>query len=101
MRIQNKWVGLNLEQRVFTNRVRPLFRILAISLAGLHTWAAITSQSMNADGIAYLDIGDAYFRADWENAINPVWPPLYSWLLGLVNAVFEPSMIWNFPLPIF
>jgi hypothetical protein len=52
---------------------------------------------MNADGIAYLDIGDAYFRADWENAINPVWPPLYSWLLGLVNAVFEPSMIWEFP----
>jgi 4-amino-4-deoxy-L-arabinose transferase-like glycosyltransferase len=97
MRIQNKWMGLNLEQRVFAYRVRPLFRILAISLAGLHTWAAITSQSMNADGIAYLDIGDAYFRADWENAINPVWPPLYSWLLGLVNAAFEPSMIWEFP----
>jgi hypothetical protein len=97
MRIQNNRVGLNLEQGVFTHRVRPLFRILAICLAGVHTWAAITSQSMNADGIAYLDIGDAYFRADWENAINPVWPPLYSWLLGLVNAVFKPSMVWEFP----
>jgi hypothetical protein len=97
MRIQNKWVGLNLEHRVIPNIVRPLFRFLAISLGGLHTWAAITSQSMNADGIAYLDIGDAYFRADWENAINPVWPPLYSWLLGLVNAVIEPSMMWEFP----
>ena len=79
------------------NKVRILFRILAISLAGLHAWAAITSQSMNADGIAYLDIGDAYFRADWENAINPVWPPLYSWLLGLVNAILKPSMVWEFP----
>lgn len=80
-----------------TNGVRTFFRILAISLAGLHTWAAITSQSMNADGIAYLDIGDAYFRADWENAINPVWPPLYSWLLGFINTVFKPSMAWEFP----
>jgi hypothetical protein len=79
------------------NKVRIGFRILAVILGALHTWAAITSQSMNADGIAYLDIGDAYFRADWENAINTVWPPLYSWLLGFVNAVFRPSMTWEFP----
>jgi hypothetical protein len=98
MRIPNKWVGLNLEQRVFTHRVRPFFRILAISLAGLHTWAAITSQSMNADGIAYLDIGDAYFRGDWQEAINPVWSPMYSWVLGLVLFIFKPSMRMEFPL---
>jgi hypothetical protein len=79
------------------NKVRILFRILAISMAGLHTWAAITSQSMNADGINYLDIGDAYFRGDWANAINPVWPPLYSWILGLVNFIVKPSMAWEFP----
>jgi hypothetical protein len=77
--------------------IRILFRTLAISMAGLHTWAAITSQSMNADGINYLDIGDAYFRGDWANAINPVWPPLYSWILGLVNFIVQPSMDWEFP----
>jgi hypothetical protein len=63
----------------------------------MHTWAAITSQSMNADGINYLDIGDAYFRGDWANAINPVWPPLYSWILGFVNFIVQPSMDWEFP----
>ena len=73
-----------------------LFRMLAIGLGVLHVYAAITSQSMNADGIAYLDIGDAYFRADWANAINAVWSPLYSWILGLVNLIFRPSMQWEF-----
>jgi hypothetical protein len=72
--------------------------MLAVSLGCLHTWAAITSQSMNPDGISYLDIGDAYFRGDWANAINSVWPPLYSWLLGLANFVFKPDIHWEFTL---
>lgn len=72
--------------------------MLAIGLGLLHVYAAIKSQSMNADGISYLDIGDAYFRADWGNAINPVWSPLYSWILGLANFLIRPSMQWEFPL---
>lgn len=79
-------------------RVQILFRILAIGLGVLHVYAAITSQSMNADGISYLDIGDAYFRADWVNAINPVWSPLYSWILGFSNFVIQPSIQWEFPV---
>jgi hypothetical protein len=78
--------------------VHILFRLWAVGLGVLHVYAAITSQSMNADGISYLDIGDAYFRADWENAINPVWSPLYSWILGLANFVIRPSSQWEFPV---
>lgn len=78
--------------------IRILFRSFAISLAGLHTYAAIQSQSMNADGISYLDIGDAYFRGDWANAVSAVWSPLYSWILGFVNYIFKPSMAWEFPV---
>jgi len=77
--------------------LRFLFRFLAIALAGLHTLAAASQHSMNADGIAYLDIGDAYFRGDWDAAINPVWSPLYSWILGLVMRLFSPPMRWEFP----
>ncbi len=80
---------------VFHTRIA--FRMLATGLGALHTYAAIQSQSMNADGISYLDIGDAYFRADWANAVNAVWSPLYSWILGLVNFVVKPSMSWEFP----
>ncbi|HET9905880.1 MAG TPA: hypothetical protein VFQ23_04550 [Anaerolineales bacterium] len=79
-------------------RVQVVFRILACGLGVLHVYAAITSQSMNADGIAYLDIGDAYFRGDWANAINPVWSPLYSWILGIANFVIRPSIQWEFPV---
>jgi hypothetical protein len=79
-------------------KVQVFFRILAISLGVLHVYAAIKSQSMNADGISYLDIGDAYFRADWVNAINPVWSPLYSWILGFANFVIRPSIQWEFPV---
>lgn len=79
-------------------KVQIPFRMLAIGLGLLHVYAAIKSQSMNADGISYLDIGDAYFRADWGNAINPVWSPLYSWILGLANFLIRPSMQWEFPL---
>ena len=82
---------------VTSGQIRTLFRLLAICLAGVHIWAAISSQSMNPDGISYLDIGDAYFRADWQNAINPVWSPFYSWILGFVNLIFKPSMAWQFP----
>jgi hypothetical protein len=63
----------------------------------LHVYAAIQSQSMNADGISYLDIGDAYFRADWANAVNAVWSPLYSWILGLATYIINPAPHWEFP----
>lgn len=73
-----------------------LFWLMAITLGGLHTWAAVTSYSMNADGISYLDIGDAYVRGDWQAAINSVWSPLYSWILGPVMHILNPPMRWEF-----
>jgi hypothetical protein len=78
-------------------RIRILFRVLAIILGLFQVYASIKSQSMNADGISYLDIGDAYFHGDWANAINAVWSPFYSWVLGFSNFVFRPSMAWQFP----
>jgi len=82
----------------FTRRLDIVFMLLAVSLGAVHTWAAISSHSMNADGIAYLDIGDAYLSGDWANAINPVWSPLYSWILGLGLLILQPSMHWEFPI---
>jgi hypothetical protein len=77
--------------------LRPFFWLVAITLGVLHTWAGASSQSMNPDGIAYLDIGDAYVRADWNMAINPYWSPLYSWILGLAMYFLHPSIRWEFP----
>lgn len=87
------WLSSNLR----LSWLRNGFRLLAVLMAGLHTWAAATSQSMNPDGVAYLDIGDAYFRRNGSEAINSVWSPLYSWVLGAVLWLFRPSMEWEFP----
>lgn len=79
-------------------RIRAVYQFAALLLAALQLWAAIRSSSMNADGVAYLDMGDAYLRGDWQNAINPVWSPLYAWILGVVMALVEPAPAWEFPL---
>jgi 4-amino-4-deoxy-L-arabinose transferase-like glycosyltransferase len=51
---------------------------------------------MGADGISYLDIGDAYWRGDWQAAINAMWSPFYSWLTGLALRLFQPTPYWEF-----
>jgi hypothetical protein len=50
------------------------------------------------DGINYLDMGDAYLRGDWEMALNGLWSPLYSWLLGLAMVLIKPSITQEFPV---
>lgn len=51
---------------------------------------------MGPDGISYLDIGDAYMRGDWYVAVNAMWSPFYSWLLGIWLHLFKPSPFWEF-----
>jgi hypothetical protein len=67
---------------------------MGIILGAFQAWN--TRHAMNADGISYLDIGDAYFRGDWQNAINAYWSPLYSWILGLTLSIFKPSPYYEF-----
>lgn len=69
---------------------------VAIFLGAAQGWA--TRFTMNPDGISYLDIGDAYWRHDWHNAINAYWSPLYSWILGFFINVIRPSAYWEYPL---
>lgn len=78
------------------NKLRLYFYLLAIVLALVQVWN--TRFYMNPDGVSYLDIGDAYFRGDFKNAINAYWSPLYSWILGLFIFLCRPSMDLEFPL---
>jgi hypothetical protein len=48
--------------------VRIVFWLVALSLGAVQAWSG--RNAMNADGISYLDIADAYMRADWHAAIN-------------------------------
>lgn len=73
-------------------------RIIAIALGAMQATTAAFYQLMNPDGIAYLDIADAYMRGDFQHAINTVWSPLYSLLLGPAVAAVRDPIRWEFPV---
>ena len=76
-----------------SSRLRIFFWSVAALLGLLEVWAR--RFEMNSDAIAYMDIGDAYFRGDWAAAVNSYWSPLYSWILGLSFWVTKPSPYWE------
>jgi hypothetical protein len=80
-----------------SQQVKWVLRSLAIALGALHTAVAMRSQSMNEDGIAYLDFGDALWNGSSNGATNTTWSPLYAWILGGVLKIVQPSMSWEFP----
>ena len=85
-------------QAMYSRWLSYLLIGLAVTLGLLYAWAAAVSHSMNADGISYLDMGDAYMRGDWEMALDSVWSPLYAWVLGAVMRLVDPPMHLEFPV---
>jgi hypothetical protein len=79
-------------------RWRAAFRGLALGMGALHTVVAIRQQAMSEDGINYLDSGSALFDGDWAAAINGVWSPMYSALLGAVQWLADPPAAREFPV---
>jgi hypothetical protein len=75
-----------------------LFFSLALLLGLLHAIAAASSHSMNADGISYLDMGDAFMRGDFSDAAVSMWSPAYALILGAIFHFINPPMALEFPL---
>ena len=77
----------------FRNITKPsLVTCAALALGILFAMDQVWRQGfqVTSDGLAYVDIGDAYFRGDWHTAINSHWSPLYSWLLGAAFYLTRP-----------
>ncbi|HYG12463.1 MAG TPA: hypothetical protein VD835_21185, partial [Pyrinomonadaceae bacterium] len=82
-------------------RLERLCLLVAAALGFLQAWGRRHYSDdgvayMGADGIAYLDIGDAYWRGDWAAAVNAMWSPFYSWLTGLTLRLIQPSPFQEF-----
>jgi hypothetical protein len=71
-----------------------LFWLIAIVLGAFQAWDS--RYHMNADGISYLDIGDAYWHGNWKMLVNGHWSPLYPFLLGLFIHVLKPAPYYEF-----
>jgi 4-amino-4-deoxy-L-arabinose transferase-like glycosyltransferase len=85
-----------LSKFIAPRRLEKLCWLVAVALGFLQAWgrrhySADGVAYMGADGISYLDIGDAYWRGDWAAAVNAMWSPFYSWLTGLALRLFQPS----------
>ena len=66
--------------------------MFAVGLGAAISLVSIAQQSMNEDGISYLDIGDAFYGGDYAEIINAHWSPLYSIVQGAALALVKPSM---------
>lgn len=67
-------------------------RLFAVGLGAAISLVSIAQQSMNEDGISYLDIGEAFYGGDYGEIINAHWSPLYSIVQGAAIALVKPSM---------
>ncbi|MBX9937922.1 MAG: hypothetical protein K2Y32_01650 [Candidatus Obscuribacterales bacterium] len=67
---------------------RFIFAILALAGLALAAEEAYVWRNLanlwDTDLISYLDNGEAFWKADWRNFINPYWSPLYGIIVALV-----------------
>jgi hypothetical protein len=68
--------------------------VCSIALEGVCVW--VGRNAMNADGISYLDMGNAFFHHIWHMAINAYWSPMYPWMEGFFLWLVGPSAHWEF-----
>ena len=71
--------------------------IIAIALGAVQAWTW-RFQPSTMDLVSYLDLGDAWVRGQWKDAVNGYWNPLYSWVLGVVMAAVKPSPMFEYPV---
>lgn len=69
--------------------------IVCLLFALLEAWSQ--RQFINEDGVSYLDMSDALIRHNWHLLINPIWSPLYPFLIGVVTWLTRPSAEWEVP----
>jgi hypothetical protein len=74
-------------------RLRILFWVVASTCAFLTTWGQ--RFVLDGDTVSYLDMGDAYLRGDWKQAINGYWSPLYSLLITIPQHLFHIPKYWE------
>lgn len=67
--------------------------VLVLLLGAARAW--IGRFSMDADGISYLDLSDAFRRHDWHGFVNAYWSPLYPTLLGIGRMVLPSTKRWE------
>jgi hypothetical protein len=80
---------------VYLRHATAVWLVVLVCLGLLQ--AAAARNTMNPDGIAYLDMGDAYLRGDWSTALRTHWSPLYAWIQAAALHLTRPPPELEFP----
>src|SRR5208282_1717113 len=67
--------------------------IVCAGFALIEAWSQ--RRFINEDGISYLDMSDVLIRHNWHLLINPIWSPLYPFLIGVATWLTRPSAQWE------
>lgn len=62
-----------------------------IALAAVQAFA-YRFDAYSSDDCSYLDQAMFWSKADWTNAINGYWSPLYPFILGMAIKLFNPAL---------
>lgn len=84
--LQNRWLQLTI----------LICRTICIGFALAETWSQL--RFINEDGISYLDMSDVLITHNWHLLINPIWSPLYPFLIGVVTWLIRPAAQWETPV---
>lgn len=74
-------------------RSRIVLILAVVGLGLVHTVAA--RNSVNPDGLSYIEIAQSYLRGDWHSVLSAYWSPLYAWFIATTLWVFKPSLFWE------
>ena len=69
---------------------------VCIIVAGFHAW--LYRQSMNSDGMTYVDMASAASHGGPKFLVSGMWSPGYPALISLAFFIFRPSPILEFPV---
>lgn len=84
-------------QDINIKKIRIYFFLIVLMLGLSH--ALSTRNSIDPDGVSYLDIASAYLSGDFKNAVSSYWSPLFSWVQSIAlyfsksNVDLEPTLV--------
>jgi hypothetical protein len=68
--------------------------LVALAIGLLSAWHGGVL-TVSDDGVAYLDLSDAWRNHDWLTAANGCWSPGYPLMVAATLGLFHPSALWE------
>lgn len=86
----------DLTLRLLAAPLRPIAWIVLFALGALDCWQS--RFHLEDDSTSYLELADAFAKADWRSGVNAHWSPLFPLWISLFLRVLRPAPGWEIPV---